>query len=64
MILCDGKGRKVGRGRTVRFTLLQAAYHTAQNMTISTADGEPLIRCIINGVMPQSLQKVLRGEIP
>ncbi len=55
----DGNVVPVAKGRTVRYLLLQAAYHDAENMLLTCDDGEPLIRCIINGVMPGSLRWVL-----
>lgn len=57
-----GSPTAVITGKTIRWLLFVAAYHTAQNMIITTECGEPLIRCIVDGVMPQRLQKVLRGE--
>ena len=61
-ILSKCCGDRIATGKTVRYLLWIAACHTARNMIISTECGEPLIRCIIDGVMPQLLQKVLRGE--
>lgn len=57
----DGNIVEVAWGKTVRYLLLQAADPDANDMLLACDDGEPLVRCIINGVMPETLQQILKG---